>query len=369
VHREKVFWLGWQLLLPGSARRIHALAGRFGSPGAAWAAPAGNLAGADKLSLEKAVELAGRRAEIDPEAELRRLEQSGTGYVTLEEPAYPRRLREIFDPPPGLFYRGQLPGRDTPAVAIVGSRRPTAYGLAVAENLGRQMARAGVLVISGMARGIDTAAHLGALGAGGPTVAVLGCGVDVVYPRENKQVMEKIAAAGAVLSEFPPGSVPEAWHFPVRNRIISGLADALVVVEAAERSGALITADLALEQGREVLAVPGNITSPLSRGPNRLIKQGARLVEAPEDILEELGLDALFKMKETESAGWPLLTNDEDLLLKMLAEEPVPLDQLIEKSTLPPGQIMAALTFLEMKGLVRQLPGKHYALTGAAARF
>lgn len=302
MNRDKAFWLGWQLLIPGSARRIHALVGRFGSPRAAWAAAAGNLAGIDNMGPERAAELARRRAELNPEAELERLEKSGVGYVILEEPDYPRRLKEIFDPPPGLFYLGRLPDGDAPAVAIVGSRRPTSYGLAAAEKLGRDMARAGVTVVSGMARGIDTAAHLGVLGDGGATVAVLGCGVDVVYPRENKKVMEKIAVNGAVISEFPPGSAPEAWHFPVRNRIISGLVGALVVVEAAERSGALITADLALEQGREVLAVPGNITSPLSRGPNRLIKQGARLVEGPEDILEELGLGTLFNSREAESA-------------------------------------------------------------------
>jgi len=365
---QKAFWLAWQYLIPGSARRINKLAAHFGSPRAAWLANAKSFIGVEKLNYETAMDLVARRSRLDPDAELDRLQKNGIGYVTREEPGYPDRLKDIFDPPPGLFFRGKLPGQNRPAVALIGSRRPTVYGLAVAENLGRQMALAGVTVVSGMARGIDTAAHRGALQKNGPTVAVLGCGVDVVYPRENKQVMEEIISCGAVVSEFPPGMNPNAWHFPVRNRIISGMAMAVVVVEAAERSGALITADVALEQGRDVLAVPGNITSPMSKGPNKLIKQGARMVEGPEDILEELGLGALFSRRDAKGEGCPGLTSDEATLLKSLTVEALPLDQLIERSGLTAARVMAALTFLELNGQVRQLPGKLFALTGAAVK-
>lgn len=365
---QKAFWLAWQCLIPGSARRINNLAAHFGSPQAAWTASAKSLTGLDKLNYETASDLVARRSGFDPAAELDRLQNSGISYITREDPNYPARLKNIFDPPPGLFYRGKLPGQDRPAVALVGSRRPTVYGLAVAENLGRQMALAGVTVVSGMARGIDTAAHRGALQENGSTVAVLGCGVDVVYPPEHKQLMEQIISCGAVVSEFPPGTNPNAWHFPVRNRIISGLALAVVVVEAAERSGALITADVALEQGRDVLAVPGNITSPMSKGPNKLIKQGARMVEGPEDILEELGLGALFSRRDAQGEGFPGLTGDELALIKLLTVDALSLDQLIERSGLAVARVMASLTFLELKGQVRQMPGKLYAITGAAVK-
>ena len=365
---QKAFWLAWQCLIPGSARRINNLVAHFGSPRVAWSASARSLTGLDKMTYETAVDLVARRSSLDPEAELQRLQKSGISYITMEEPGYPGRLKNIFDPPPGIFYRGKLPDLDRPAVALVGSRRPTVYGLAVAENLGQQMAQAGVTVISGMARGIDTAAHRGAIQKNGPTVAVLGCGVDVVYPRENKQIMEQIISCGAVISEFPPGMSPNAWHFPVRNRVISGLVMAVVVVEAAERSGALITADMALEQGRDVLAVPGNITSPMSKGPNKLIKQGARMVEGPEDIFEELGLDALFSHHDAQGEGGLGLTSDEAALLKSLNVEALPLDHLIEISGLTAARVMAALTFLELKGQVRQFPGKLYALSGTALK-
>jgi len=232
----------------------------------------------------------------------------------------------------------------------------------VAEKISLELARAGIVVVSGLARGIDSAAHQGALDAAGPTVAVLGCGVDVVYPPENRRLAEKIAAAGAVVSEYPPGAKPEPWHFPVRNRIISGMAKATVVVEAGERSGALITADLALEQGRDVLAVPGNVSSPVSKGPNRLIKQGARLVEDVADILEEIGVGALFKVETGKTRPLPRLTEEEETVYRLLSPEPVHLDEIIGRSGLAAQEVLAGLMFLEIKGLVRQLPGKFYVL-------
>lgn len=359
---EKQYWLGWQWLLPGGAKRIWSLLGRFGSLGEAWAAPAGELVSRGGFSRDAVSELVRRRESLRPEEELEKLAGRGIDYVYFYDAAYPELLRHIFDPPPGLFVRGILPAANLPALSVVGSRRPTPYGLAVAERLAREAAAAGVVVVSGMARGIDAAAHRGALAAGGHTIAVLGCGVDVVYPRENARLMQEIAAAGAVISEFPPGSPPEAWHFPVRNRIISGLSRATLVVEAAEKSGALITADLALEQGRDVLAVPGGINSPLSRGPNRLIKQGARLVEGAEDVLEELGVTALFKPASVSQNVPPRLTAEEKAVCGLLSYTPQTVDALVAGTGLSAQQVLAALMFLEIKRLARQLPGGCYVL-------
>jgi len=250
------------------------------------------------------------------------------------------------------------------AVAVVGSRKPSPYGLLVAEKLAKDLAALGITVVSGMARGIDTAGHKGALAGGGRTVAVLGCGPDVVYPRENKKLVDRIVENGAVISEYPLGTLPEPWHFPARNRIISGLSLGTVVVEAAEKSGALITADFALEQGRDVMAVPGNVVSPLSRGPHRLIRQGARLVEGAGDIIDEMGLERLFPVPEESSGGKYKMSAEEEALYRLLSLDPVPLDELIDRTGLPPQKVMAALMYLEIKGLTRQMPGKLYVRAG-----
>ncbi len=357
---EKEYFLGWQILLPGAAKKFWHLIEQFGSAAGAWNAPESQLVSTGGFNPLQAAEIASSRKSMQPKDELEKLNQTGINYIEFENPAYPEILKNIFDPPPGIFVRGGICTGGQLSVAVVGSRKPTPYGVAVAERLASGLSSAGITVVSGMARGIDTAAHKGALKAGGRTIAVLGCGVDVVYPRENKRIMEEIASSGAVISEFPPGSEPGAWHFPVRNRIISGLSRAVVVVEAAARSGALITADIALEQGRDVMAVPGNISSPLSCGPNRLIKQGARLVEGVADILDELGIDRLFSgVLETEKS-YPRLTGDEDKLMKLLTLEPLALDKLVEESGLATQQVLAALMFLELKGLARQLPGKYY---------
>lgn len=366
---DRLYWFGWQCLLPGAAKRLWTLADRFGSLRAAWLAPAEELVTRGGFNPKTVCELAQRRAAFDPQAAWDGLGRQGIDYIFFDDPAYPGALRQIFDPPPGLFVRGKLPAATHPALAVVGSRRPTPYGLAVAERLAKEAAATGVVVVSGLARGIDSAAHRGALAAGGQTIAVLGCGLDVVYPRENRRLMEEIAASGAVLSEFPPGSPPEAWHFPVRNRIISGLSRATLVVEAAEKSGALITADMALEQGRDVLAVPGGIASPLSRGPNRLIKQGARLVEGVADILEELGVTALFNLPSGVENNPPRLTGDESAVYRRLSYEPATVDKLVEESALSAQQVLAALMFLEVKRLVRQLPGGCYVLRESGPGF
>ena len=350
--------------MPGTGKRLWSLVEHFGSPRTAWEAGLKELSKAPRLGLEGAEGLARRRSQIDPTREASRLDSLGITFACHTDPHYPENLLQIYDPPPVVFLKGQIKSSDSLSIAIVGSRKPSPYGRAVAEKLAVDLAALGITIVSGMARGIDTEAHRGALAGGGRTLAVLGCGLDVVYPRENLRLMEQIAGRGAVISEFPPGSPPEAWHFPVRNRIISGLSRGTVVVEASERSGALITADFALEQGRDVMAVPGNVVNALSRGPHRLIKQGARLVEGAGDILDEIGLEKLFPVPEAGQGGKMKMSGEEQALYSLLSLEPVSLDELISKSGLAPQKVMAALMYLEIKGLTRQLPGKFYTRAG-----
>lgn len=357
---EKIYWLGWQMLLPGCAARVWLLANYFGSLKYAWRAPDKELVAA--LGIEEGPtrqHILHYKRRLNPEQVMHKLQEKNIDYVWYYDTNYPPQLKDIYDPPPGLFVRGRLKVAD-PAVAIVGSRQATVYGLKIAENLGRQLAQSGVAVISGMARGIDTAAHKGALAENGFTAAVLGCGVDVVYPPENERIMESIALHGAVVSEFPPGTEPKAWHFPVRNRMISGLSRCVVVVEAAEKSGALITADLALEQGREVAAVPGNVTSRLSKGPNNLIKQGAKLVESASDVLEELGFGKLFREETTSNGVGIELSKAESKIFALLCSEPLSLDEIMQRFEGTPGEALSLLMYLELKGIVKQLPGKRF---------
>jgi DNA processing protein len=267
-------------------------------------------------------------------------------------------------PPPFLILRGTLAREDGLAMAIVGSRHATPYGLQAAQRLGADLGARGVTVVSGLARGVDTAAHRGALEGGGRTVAVLGSGVDVVYPPENRRLASDIAGAGAVVSQFPMGTPPLAHHFPARNRLIAGLSLGTVVVEAAERSGALITARLAAELGREVYAVPGNISSPGSRGTNALIQDGAKLVQSWEDVVSEWPPEWRRALRPVEDAtpagdgepGEPAAS----ALLAVLGEEPVAVDAVVERSRLPAGQVSAGLVVLELRGLVRRLTGQRY---------
>lgn len=356
---ERGYFLGWQITLPGQAKRLWHLIERFGSAQNAWKASEKDLVTIGGFSAGDARELVLRRRGVNPEAEIFMLEKKGISFLNYGHPEYPEMLKHIFDPPPGLFIRGRITEDDSRAVAVVGSRKATRYGITMAAKLAGDLAAAGVTVISGMARGIDTAAHRGALAAGGRTIAVLGCGPDVAYPSENAGLMEEIAGSGALISEFPPGMRPEAWHFPVRNRIISGLSRGVAVVEAASRSGALITADFALDQGRDVMAVPGNVTSELSRGPNRLIRQGAKPVECAGDILEDLGLERLFRVEDRE-APVVSLSPEEEAVKRLIEAEPLTLDGLVDRSGLPAQKVLASLTFLEMKGFARQLPGRIY---------
>ena len=286
--------------------------------------------------------------------------------VLLEDPAYPSLLRPIDLPPPFLLVRGTLARADALAMALVGSRRGTPYGLRTAERLGGDLGSRGVTVVSGLARGVDTAAHRGALDAAGRTVAVLGSGVDVVYPPENRQLAGNIIRAGALVSQFPMGTPPLPHHFPARNRLIAGMTLGTVVVEAAERSGALITARLAGELGREVYAIPGNVSSPGSQGTNALIQDGAKLVQTWEDIVAEWPSQwrkalrqPLADSPSPEERG-TAVEPDERAILAALGDEPLAVDALVEESRLPSSRVSAGLMALELRGLVRRVLGQRF---------
>ncbi len=292
------------------------------------------------------------RREFDEQAFRARLAAAGVRFVGRSDPAFPSSLRSIFDPPAGLFLRGTASVEllDRPAVAIVGARACSSYGSHVARAFGRELAAAGLVVVSGMARGVDGEAHRGALEAGGVTVAVLGCGVDRDYPAAHAELARRIAETGLVVSEYAPGVEPAPWRFPARNRIVSGLVQATVVVEARERSGALITADLALEEGREVFAVPGEITSALSAGTNALLRLGATAATSSEDVLESYGLEP----PEPATAS---LSPAAERVLARLREGPASADQLVRALGLGAGTVAAALAELELGGLAAESAG------------
>jgi DNA processing protein len=330
-----------------------------GSAAALFGLSAAQLCAVEGVLPPMAERLLGE-AEATCDADLVAIERYSVTVLPITDPRYPARLKSIHDPPPVLYCRGELQARDAAALAVVGTRRPTSYGRQVAERFGRELAEAGLTVVSGLARGIDTAAHRGALAARGRTIAVLGSGVDVVYPAENARLTAQIAAEGVLLSESPMGTPPDAWRFPARNRIISGLSLGVLVVEAGEKSGALKTVQFATEEGREVFAIPNTLGNPQGRGTHGLIKDGAKLVEALEDILVELRIPT-GKAAPAQLA-MPELTLDgpEERLLDLLSVLPRPVDDLIAESGLDAGQVSGALTMLEVKGLVRKVPGNSY---------
>jgi DNA processing protein len=341
-----------------AARRLNALLDHFGDAAAIFAADPRELARAPGMSEDAA------RRLLDPEAasvdeDLRLMEQLGVHLVRRSDPDFPPLLHQIFDPPALLYVRGELGEGDRCAVALVGSRRCSAYGRMMADRLSRDLVSAGVTVVSGLARGVDTAAHGGALAAGGRTVAVLGSGLGRVYPPENRSLADRIAACGAVVSEFPVTADPDAWHFPARNRIISGWCQGVCVVEAPADSGALITAEFAVEQGRDVFAVPGPVNDPRSRGAHALIRDGAGLVEDADDILAALGV-LPCTVEPQLTLPDPALTEDEQLILRLLGPQPRPVDDLIQESAATAPRVTAALMLLELKGLARKAAGSTY---------
>lgn len=338
---------------------------QFESPAAALAASPSALATVRGISPQIITSIHADECRRFAEAECIRIEQAGIRLLTFLDADYPRRLFEIGDPPPLLYLRGQIPAWD-PAVAVVGARRATREGMKNSERLSAEMAASGITVVSGLARGIDTAAHRGALDGTGTTIAVLGCGVDVNYPPENRQLAEQICQTGCIVSEFPLGTQPLAEHFPRRNRIISGLSRGVLVVEAVEKSGSLITARYALDQGREVLAVPGSISSPACRGSNRLIKEGAQLVDCLSDILEACRISMvsnplpLFDQPATRPRHD--LAPREAAVYELIAQGPRHLDEITQALELTAGEVSAMVLGLELKGVVQQLPGSYYSL-------
>ncbi|HKZ16356.1 MAG TPA: DNA-processing protein DprA [Geobacteraceae bacterium] len=331
---------------------------RFEDPENVFKASAGELASVKGIHPDSVSSIVRRDSRTEAEKECQAVARAGVKVVTFLSPEYPKTLLEVSDHPPFLYVKGTLCAEEL-SVAIVGSRRASTYGATTAEKLARDLSAHGITVVSGLARGIDTAAHRGALKAGGRSIGVLGCGVDVVYPRENLQIFNEIPKRGALVSEFPMGTEPRAENFPRRNRIISGISRGVLVVEAAENSGSLITAQYALEQGREVYAVPGNINCGSSKGSNSLIKQGAKLVEGVGDILDELpqsGKTASPQVANTNQTLSPREAN----LVTLLAPNPLHIDDIIAKSALTAGEVSAILLRLELNGMITQLPGMYF---------
>ena len=381
TRETELHWLALRMTPGLGTRTAVQLIDTFKTPEAVFRASRSELEAAG-VSSGLAQSVASGCAFDDAVTQQQKLAEAGAVVVPLTDPRYPARLKEIFDPPPLLFARGrselmgQLMGELT--LGIVGTRRPTAYGIAVAARLAKDLAGAGLAIASGMARGIDTAAHRAVLEAGGNTIAVFGCGVDEVYPAENRKLAEQISRDGLILSEFPMATPPYPQNFPIRNRIIAGMSLGVLVVEGGEYSGSAITAKLAAEQNREVFAVPGNITSKMSWGPNLLIKQGAKLVQEWNDVVVELKAEDRRKLaercrnrlnlKEGESidAAQSSLSFGVDgtgraILNYLKPDAPVVLDHLVETlAGTSPSEIIAALFELELAGLVRQLPGKSF---------
>ena len=356
---EAKYWVGFSLI-PGIGRmRLALLNAYFGDLAVAWQAPVAELRSAG-LDARSAQTIAGLRDGISLDDEVKKLERFGVNVVTGNDPEYPRRLKEIYDYPPLLYVRGELVPGDEWAIAVVGTRRISTYGRQVTEEIVADIVHSRITVVSGLAAGVDRVAHQTALDNGGRTIAVAACGLDMVYPSDHVALARHIMERGALVSEFPLGTRPKAEHFPQRNRIISGISLGVLVVEAGDKSGALITARLALEQNREVFAVPGSIFSPSSRGTNRLIQEGAKLVTGCIDILEELNLTAAaqqLEMKELVTA-----TDTESQMLGYLSKEATHIDDVCRASGLPASTVASTLAMLELRGLAKQVAGMQYVL-------
>jgi DNA processing protein len=354
---SRLYWFALQTVPNIGALRYTVLVKRFGSPQVALEASVAELKRIPDFG-EKVVESIKTQVDWEEaEKQLATLNKSGAQMITILDDVYPEPLKRIYDPPPFLLIRGNLTAADQHAVAIVGSRVCTAYGKQIAEQLARGLVDAGMTVVSGLARGIDSGAHRSALKAGGRTIAVLGCGLDIIYPPENEELYDEISASGAVVSEFPFGLKPDKFNFPTRNRIISGLSKGVVVVEAGRMSGALLTVQHAIDQNREVFAVPGNINSPASAGTNELLKQGAIPVTSLADVLLALGYHPDHKL-EVKAQPLPELPDNQLAVYNSLSNQPQQIDALSQRLCKPVAEVLSSLFSLEMEGLVRQLPGK-----------
>ena len=376
---ERLAWLALALTPQLGPRRILRAVEQIGSPARILSLGLTALEGLHFPAESVRLIFEGNsRSAADQEVES--LAKTGAGFITFEDPAYPERLREIFDPPVLLWVRGNASLLNRPSISVVGTRHPSPYGTGMAEMLSRDLAARGLIILSGMARGVDTAAHKGAITAKRPTIAIWGTGVDVVYPKENKSLAEQIiAGGGAIISEFPLGTFPAPQNFPKRNRILSGMSIGVLVIEAAEYSGTRVTARCALEQNRDVYAVPGNVTNKNAWGPNTLIKQGAKLTATWEDVWEDLPTDVRLELTaenpaESNSAPGASLFQQQDSFEQRLAphearvmsvlrhDEALQLDEIMEKlePELSSSEVFTALFELELAGRIRQLPGKNY---------
>lgn len=357
---DRKYWLGFNLVKGIGPAKVQALLGYFGNLARAWQATELELAkiGFDRRAINSLIEA---RKTLDLDTCLAQVDAANVTLLTWDTPEYPAYLREVANPPPLLYMHGDLREVDRWAVAVVGTRRLTAYGRQVTRDLVTGLVQNGVTIVSGLARGIDGIAHKTALELGGRTIAVLGSGLDQIYPAEHRNLArEIIQGQGAVLSEYGLGIRPEAKNFPPRNRVISGLSMGVVVIEAGKKSGALITADFAVEQDRDVFAVPGNITSPASKGPNRLIQQGAKLVTCVDDILEELNISMVVEKTAVQLALPD--SSEEAALLSELTHQPVHVDELSRTTGLPSNVVSSTLTLMELKGAVQQVGGMNYVL-------
>ncbi len=354
---DKRYWVGFSLVKGVGAVRLRALLDYFGDARSAWMASAFDLVAAG-IGPRLAERIVLARSSIKLDEYMARVEKSNIKVLTWDDPDYPAYLNQIEQPPPVLYVRGEITQEDAWAVAIVGTRGVTAYGRQVTDELATSLAQNGVTMVSGLARGVDAVAHAAVLKAGGRTLAVLGSGVDVIYPPEHRQMAEKIIAQGAIISDYAPGTPPDSTNFPPRNRIISGLSRAVVVVEAGDISGALITAQFANDQGREVFAVPGMIHAPQSKGTNRLLANGAHVYLRPADVLETLDLTRNVERREIRRVVPGNAT--EAALLQQLGAEPLHVDEIRARLGLPVENISAALTMMELKGMVRQVGGMNY---------
>ncbi|MDB9823210.1 DNA-processing protein DprA [Deltaproteobacteria bacterium] len=359
---KRCSWLALSMIkgLGNIARKK--LLDRFGDPDRIIQATISELLNVEGVRKEAALDIVARRYGDDPQEELKRTESHGVRIITYAEPSYPKALKDIHDPPILLYLKGMDIPSNTIFISMVGSRNATHYGLKASEKIGQGLARRGLGVVSGMAKGIDSASHWGCLGGLGFTIAVLGTGIDIIYPASNKKLYQNIIQKGAVISEFPIGTPPVPTNFPIRNRIISGLSRGTVVVEATRNSGSLITASLALEQGREVFAVPGSINSFKSTGCHFLIKQGAGLIENSDDVLDELGLNYPYypKTDTFREGALPHMDISERAIYDIIGDYPMHIDQISRQGNLEPKEVSSTLTRMELKGMIRQLPGKMF---------
>jgi DNA processing protein len=385
TNEEELHWLALRMVPGLGTRRIGQLLDRLRTPQAIFRASASELEGAG-LTGAVARSIASGISFEDAAGQQEKVREAGAQLITLGDARYPEALRKIYDPPPVLFVRGRVELLTSVCIGMVGTRHPTPYGVAAAERLSGDLARAGATIVSGMARGIDTVSHKAALAAEGNTIAVLGCGVDIVYPSENRKLAAEIVAKGLMISEFPMEATAFPQNFPIRNRIISGLSAGILVVEGAQYSGSAITARLAIDQGREVFAVPGNITSKMSWGPNLLIKQGAKLVQDWNDVVVDLPQTAQRRLIDEgrqrilnqgltipgETSATGTASHDSQLnephqkvarrvLAKLKIDQAIQLDVLVDTTEeASPSEVIGALFELEMLGLVKQLPGRNF---------